>query len=83
MNETVKSTRWCELMGQYDRAFKMVYPYLNLGLDVGLLGYDVAYLFDKTDSYRPWHRLLGVRVERRGPEDKVSPTPPCSSSYPL
>ena len=51
--------------------FKTVYPYLNLGLDLGLLGHDIAYLFEKTDSYRPWHRWLGVRVERRA--EPVSP----------
>jgi hypothetical protein len=53
--------------------FKVLYPYINLGLDVSLLGYDIAYLFDKTDCYRPWHSWLGVRVERKGPDEMVSP----------
>ncbi|ORY34562.1 Pex12 amino terminal region-domain-containing protein [Naematelia encephala] len=48
------------------RVFKSLYPYVNLGFDLTLLGYDLAYLFEKTDYYRPWHRLLGLHVERRG-----------------
>ncbi|KAK8849838.1 hypothetical protein IAR55_005174 [Kwoniella newhampshirensis] len=52
------------------RAFKLLYPYINLGVDLTFLGYDIAYLFEKTDSYRPWHRWLGLRVTRRGPDDE-------------
>lgn len=26
-------------------------------------------MFDRTDSYRPWHRWLGLRIGRRGPDD--------------
>jgi hypothetical protein len=26
-------------------------------------------MFDPTDSYRPWHRWLGLRIGRRGPDD--------------
>lgn len=30
-------------------------------------------MFDRTDSYRPWHRWLGLRIGRRAPdEDEVS-----------
>lgn len=61
--------------GQRQRMFKLLYPYINLGLDLSLLGYDIAYLFDKTDSYRPWHAWLGIRVERKGPDDMVSSIP--------
>ena len=56
---------------QFDQGFRKLYPYVNLGLDVGLLGYDIAYLFDKTDKYRPWHRWLGLQVQRKGPDDTV------------
>jgi hypothetical protein len=47
-----------------------MYPWANLALDVSLLGYDLAYLFDKTPYYRPWHKWLGLQVERRGPPDQ-------------
>ena len=46
---------------------------MNLGLDVVLLSNDIAYLFDKTPFYRPWHRWLGVRVRRVGPDDLAPP----------
>ncbi|WWD20467.1 hypothetical protein CI109_104943 [Kwoniella shandongensis] len=57
------------------RAFKLLYPYINLGIDLTFLGYDIAYLFDKSDSYRPWHRWLGLRVARRGPDDEEQDNP--------
>lgn len=59
---------------QIQRTFRLVYPYLNLGLDLSLLSYDIAYLFDKTDNYRPWHTWLGLRMERKGMDDMVSST---------
>ncbi len=55
---------------QSERAFKLIYPYANLALDLTFLGYDLAYLFDRSDSYRPWHRWLGLRIERRGPANE-------------
>ncbi|WVR07920.1 hypothetical protein IAU60_004963 [Kwoniella sp. DSM 27419] len=54
-----------------DRIYKAVYPYASLGLDLVFLGYDIAYLFNRTDHHRPWHRWLGLRVARRGPEDEI------------
>jgi peroxin-12 len=57
---------------QAQRTYKALYPYVNLGLDLSLLSCDIAYLFDKTDSYRPWHTWLGLRIERKGPDDIVS-----------
>ncbi|WVF68357.1 hypothetical protein IAT40_003122 [Kwoniella sp. CBS 6097] len=51
------------------RAYKTLYPYVNAGVDLVFLGYDIAYLFEKTNHYRPWHRWLGIQVSRRGPED--------------
>jgi len=61
-----------ETEGQTQQTYKRIYPYLNLGLDLSLLSYDIAYLFDKTDSYRPWHTWLGLRIERKGPDETVS-----------
>lgn len=58
-----------------------MYPYLNLSFDLSLLAYDVAYMFDRTDSYRPWHRWLGLRIGRRGPDDdEVSNSSPSRAS---
>jgi peroxin-12 len=53
------------------RVYKAVYPYVNLGLDLSLLSYDIAYLFDKTDNYRPWHTWLNLRIERKGVDEIV------------
>lgn len=58
---------------QPQRLFKAVYPFVNLGIDLTFLGYDLAYLFNKTDHYRPWHRVLGLRIQRRGHEDDDIP----------
>ncbi|KAI9638709.1 Pex12 amino terminal region-domain-containing protein [Dioszegia hungarica] len=58
------------------RLFKFLYPYVNLAFDISLLGYDIAYLFDLSSDYRPWHRALGLRIRRRGEEDE---SPPSSS----
>ena len=55
---------------QYQRAFKLVYPYANLALDLSFLSYDLRYLFGQSDAYRPWHSWLWLRVERRGPDDQ-------------
>ncbi|EIW71438.1 hypothetical protein TREMEDRAFT_67766 [Tremella mesenterica DSM 1558] len=52
--------------------FKLLYPYMNISLDLLFLSYDVAYMFDKTSYYRPWHRWLGVKVRRITPDDITS-----------
>lgn len=44
--------------------YKRLYPYVNLGVDLAFLSYDLAYLFRKTEHYRPWHRLLRIHIER-------------------
>jgi len=51
--------------------FKTVYPYLNTGLEVWLLLWNIAYLFDKKPTYRPWLSWIGVDVRRLGIEDYV------------
>jgi hypothetical protein len=63
---------WASIKRQIQRTYKRIYPYVNLGLDLSLLSYDIAYLFNKTDSYRPWHTWLGLRIERKGPDEIVS-----------
>jgi hypothetical protein len=54
---------------QAQRAFKMFYPYVNLAVDLSFLSCDLAYLFEQTSAYRPWHRWLGLQVQRHGPEN--------------
>ena len=53
-----------EADGKAQRTFKAVYPYANLALDSVLLGYDIAYMFEKTRYYRPWLAWMGLRVVR-------------------
>ncbi|WVW87080.1 hypothetical protein I302_109137 [Kwoniella bestiolae CBS 10118] len=53
-----------------EKVFKLLYPYLSLGIDLTFLGYDMAFLFEKTDYPRPWHKWLGLSVIRRGAEDE-------------
>ncbi|KAG8996813.1 ubiquitin-protein ligase peroxin 12 [Tulasnella sp. JGI-2019a] len=53
--------------------FKTVYPWTNVGFELWLLGYNVAYLFDQTPFYRPWHTWMGVDVRRMGADDYMPP----------
>lgn len=46
------------------RVFVQLYPVAVTAFETTLLAYDVAYLFEKTEFFRPWHRWLGVRIER-------------------
>ncbi|KAF8974684.1 cyclin-dependent protein kinase inhibitor [Flammula alnicola] len=55
--------------GRFRRAFKALYPYLNTTTELWLLMWNIAYLFDKTPSYRPWLSWIGVDVRRLGIED--------------
>lgn len=55
------------------KLYKRLYPYINLGVDLAFLSYDMAYLFRKTEYYRPWHRFLRVRIERDDGETPASP----------
>ncbi|KAF8901627.1 Pex12 amino terminal region-domain-containing protein, partial [Gymnopilus junonius] len=57
------------LRGQFRRAFKAIYPYLNTAIELWLLLWNVGYLFDRAPSYRPWLNWIGVDVRRLGIED--------------
>lgn len=59
-------------LNRMQRLFVATYPYAVTTFEGALLANDLAYLFNKTDYYRPWHRWLGVRVERRMNEDDPS-----------
>ncbi|KIY34203.1 peroxin-12 [Cryptococcus gattii E566] len=64
--------------------FKLLYPYLNLLLDISFLGYDIAYLFSKTSYWRPWYQLLNLRISRAGFPSPPSPLDTTiSSSRPI
>ena len=41
--------------------------------EIWLLLWNMAYLFDKTASYRPWLGWIGVDIRRLGIEDFVRP----------
>jgi peroxin-12 len=53
------------------RAFKAIYPYANVTYEVLLLGYNMAFLFEKTAHYRPWLAWMGLDLRRLGPHDYV------------
>lgn len=44
---------------------------MNLGFEVWLAVYNVAYLFGRTPFYRPWLAWIGLDLRRLGPEDYV------------
>ena len=49
--------------------FKRTYPYAKTAWHVSLLGYNIAYLFDKTPYWRPWLALMRVDIRRMGAGD--------------
>jgi len=51
------------------KLFVSLYPVGVTVFEGTLLAYDFAYLFNKTDAYRPWHKWLGVRVQRAMDDD--------------
>lgn len=56
-------------LSRLQQAFVKLYPVAVTAFEGTLLAYDFAYLFNKTDAYRPWHKWLGVRVVRRIDDD--------------
>ncbi|KAF9534972.1 cyclin-dependent protein kinase inhibitor [Crepidotus variabilis] len=58
--------------GRLRRAFKAVYPYANTAFELWLLVWNMAYLFDRTPSYRPWLHWIGIDIRRLGMEDFVT-----------
>ena len=52
-------------------AYKLLYPYANTLYELVLLGYNVAYIFDKTASYRPWLQWLNIDIRRLSANDHV------------
>jgi len=55
--------------GRFRRIFKFTYPYLNISFELWLLLWNIAYLFDRVPSYRPWLSWIGVDIQRLGVEN--------------
>jgi len=55
--------------GRFRRMFKIAYPYLNTSFELWLLLWNIAYLYDRAPSYRPWLSWIGVDIRRLGVED--------------
>ncbi|KAI0310671.1 Pex12 amino terminal region-domain-containing protein [Amylostereum chailletii] len=55
--------------GRLRRAYKALYPWINMSYEAWLLAHNVAYLFDKTPFYRPWLSWIGVDLRRLGIDD--------------
>lgn len=53
------------------RYFRIVYPYVNAGWYLAILGWHLRYLFGKTDAHNPLFKLFGMRMQRLGPHDNV------------
>lgn len=54
------------------KAFKAMYPYVNVAYELYLLSYNVRYIFDQTPYWRPWLSWMGVEVRRMSADDYVS-----------
>ncbi|KAH7916817.1 cyclin-dependent protein kinase inhibitor [Hygrophoropsis aurantiaca] len=57
------------LAGRLRRAYKQLYPWLNISFEVWLLAHNVAYLFDRSPFYRPWLAWTGVDLRRLSMDD--------------
>ncbi|KAF8640081.1 hypothetical protein AX17_001321 [Amanita inopinata Kibby_2008] len=55
--------------GRFRRAFKAIYPWLNVMYEGWLLMWNVAYLCEQTPFYRPWLSWIGIELRRLGIED--------------
>ncbi|PFH52605.1 hypothetical protein AMATHDRAFT_56666, partial [Amanita thiersii Skay4041] len=55
--------------GNFRRAFKTAYPWLNMLYETWLLLWNVGYLFEQTPFYRPWLSWVGVELRRLGIDD--------------
>ena len=65
------ATRREKLAFYMKRYFRLVYPYVNMGWYLAILGWHLQYLFGKTDYHSPLFKLTGLRIQRLGPHDMV------------
>jgi peroxin-12 len=57
------------------RYFRIVYPYVNAGWYLAILGWHLRYLFGKTDYHNSLFKLMGMRMQRLGPHDSPISSP--------
>ncbi|CAE6456532.1 unnamed protein product [Rhizoctonia solani] len=60
------------LVDKLKNAYKSVYPWINLSMEIWQLAHSLGYLFDKTPFYRPWLAWMGVDIRRLGSADYVT-----------
>ncbi|KAF8741661.1 Glycerophosphoryl diester phosphodiesterase family, partial [Rhizoctonia solani] len=57
------------LADKLKNAYKSIYPWMNLGMELWQLAHSLGYLFDKTPFHRPWLAWMGVDIRRLGSAD--------------
>ncbi|ELU41829.1 cyclin-dependent protein kinase inhibitor [Rhizoctonia solani AG-1 IA] len=65
------------LADKLKNAYKSIYPWMNLGMELWQLAHSLGYLFDKTPFHRPWLAWMGVDIRRLGSADYVSRISKC------
>ncbi|KAJ1311287.1 hypothetical protein OPQ81_009785 [Rhizoctonia solani] len=63
------SSRQQTLADKLKNAYKSLYPWMNLSMELWQLAHSLGYLFDKTPFYRPWLAWMGVDIRRLGSAD--------------
>ena len=71
----VTATRKQKLVFYMKRYFRILYPYVNAGWYLAILGWHLRYLFGKTDYHNPLFKLMGMRMQRLGPHDTPISSP--------
>ena len=65
------ATRTQKFIFYLKRYFRIVYPYVNAGWYLAILGWHLRYLFGKSDCHNPLFTIMGLRMRRLGPHDNV------------
>ncbi|CAE6408550.1 unnamed protein product [Rhizoctonia solani] len=63
------SSRPPTLVDKLKNAYKSIYPWMNLSMELWQLAHSLGYLFDKTPFYRPWLAWMGIDIRRLGSAD--------------
>ncbi|KDN50009.1 hypothetical protein RSAG8_01345, partial [Rhizoctonia solani AG-8 WAC10335] len=67
------SSRQPTLVDKFKNAYKSIYPWMNLSMELWQLAHSLGYLFDKTPFYRPWLAWMGIDIRRLGSADYAMP----------
>ena len=51
--------------------FRKIYPIINAAYYISMLGFNLAYLFDKSHYHTPFHFLIKLRMRRLNEADHV------------